>query len=57
MLDPFVNQIFNENSTYRQKEIQGIYPGSNNLDHISQIRFINEKNYLNKNVAVKNGVG
>ena len=55
MLDPFVNQIFNENATFRQKEVKGIYPGSNNLDNISRIRFLNEKNYMNKYVAIKNG--
>lgn len=37
------------------KEIKGIYPGSNNLDNLSRIRFLNEKNYLNKVMGVKNG--
>ena len=39
-----------------QQEVKGIYTGSVSTDNISKIRFINGKNYFNKNVQVYNGV-
>jgi hypothetical protein len=45
----------NEASTYRQNEVKGIWTGALNITNISEIRFMNAKNYVNKLVPVNNG--
>tara|TARA_B110000285_G_scaffold94420_1_gene107787 strand:+ start:97 stop:252 length:156 start_codon:yes stop_codon:yes gene_type:complete len=34
-IDAFINQISNENSTFRQNEVKGIWTGALDLDNIS----------------------
>ena len=55
-LSSFVSQIYHEMSPHSKNEMKGIYTGDVNVDHTCKIRFINEKNYYNKLVAINLGL-
>lgn len=54
-LEPYVSPILTDDQ--RKNEQKGIYPGTIDINRVSSVRFINQKNYINKLVPIKNGQG
>ncbi len=44
----FITPFMTENSPFSQAEIKGMRTGALNVSQIGQVRFLNEKNYLNR---------
>ena len=52
----FVSPVFHELSDSYYKQVIGIYTGSVNMDRVSEMRYVNDKNYINKKVAILTGM-
>jgi len=56
-MDDYVGSVFNEESNWRMHEHKGIYTGAISKENIAKVRFINSKNYVNRNMDIDNGDG
>ena len=54
-LDSYVKQIYGELSPSYATETKGMYTGSLDVDNTGKIRFINDKNYINKMLNIFDG--
>jgi hypothetical protein len=54
-LDDNVNQIINEQSTVFKNQTIGMFTGAIKKDETSKIRFLNDKNYVNKKINIFDG--
>ena len=53
----FITPFMTENSPFSQNEVKGMRTGALNVSQIGQVRFLNEKNYLNRFQTVWDGKG
>ena len=54
-LSSYVNTVLTDASPYNENQVQGIYTGSLNVQDISRVRFVNDKNYANRLIDIHNG--
>lgn len=55
VLTSIISPIFNDASKSAKMEKVGLYTGSLDQERLGKIRFVNDKDYVNKKVAVFNG--